>query len=77
MPAGVSVLAGMAIGRGVAAQRGAALLAGAQMDPLRAQLDALLALATLWMFHVVNCADVGAGGGHAYERIISSLSKKA
>ena len=49
-----SVLRGMAIRRVVAAERRAARLAGTQVNPLPADLDALLALAPLRMFDVWN-----------------------
>src|SRR5262245_60718767 len=45
------VLAGMAIWRAVATERGAAILTGPQVDPLRADLDALVTLAVLRMFY--------------------------
>src|ERR1041385_4144965 len=44
MAAGARMLAGVAVRRGVAAERRAARLAGAQVHPRRAELDALLAL---------------------------------
>ena len=59
MLAGVCVLAGVAIGRAIAAQRAAASLAGSQMDPLVADLDALFAFASLGVFDGGDGFDLG------------------
>src|SRR5438045_2912939 len=51
----------MAVRGVVAAQRDAALLAGAQVDPLPADADALFADVLLRLFDVGDGSDVGAG----------------
>src|SRR5262245_38881394 len=66
MAARACVLAGVAIGRAVAAQRRAAFLAGAQMHPRRANLDALLAHAMLRQLYFRDRREVCTGFvGHA------------
>jgi hypothetical protein len=60
MSACARVLARMAIWRAVATERGAAILTGPQVDPLRADLDALVTLAVLRMFYRSNRAQVSA-----------------
>ena len=50
MSTGARVFAGVTIRGGIAAQRDSACLAGAQVHPLRAHFDALLAFALLRMF---------------------------
>src|SRR5215218_2204828 len=66
------VFGGVPVRRVVAAQRDAALLAGAQVDPLRADLDALLAFMVLGELHCRNGGKVSAGGrGHG--RIMAHL----
>lgn len=59
MTAGVGVLGGMAIRGIVAAQRRAALLAGPQMNPPGADLDALFAFVALWRLDRINGIDMG------------------
>src|SRR6058998_1310449 len=66
MPARARVLRGVAVGRAVATQRSATLLAGAQMDPLRAHLHALGALPLFRVPHRCDRADVGAGSVGAH-----------
>src|SRR5947207_1446911 len=61
MAAAVRVRGGVAVRRGVAAERPLALLARSQMDPLRADLDALLAFAALRARHFIDGAQVRAG----------------
>src|SRR6266699_5878370 len=60
MPGGLRMLGGVTVGGAVAAQGGAALLARAQMDPLRLDLDALGALAVLGLLHVGDGAQMSA-----------------
>src|SRR5207244_6618479 len=60
MAAGARVLRGMLVRRAVAAARAAALLAGAQMEPARADLHALLALVPFGLFDGVDRFDMGA-----------------
>ena len=62
MTAGARVLRGMALRRAVAAERRSALLAGPQMDPLRAHLHALVALVFARTLDGGNRGDVRAGG---------------
>jgi hypothetical protein len=50
MPGGVGMFAGVTVRRAVAAERNAARLTSAQMDPLCADLHALLAFAALRLF---------------------------
>lgn len=50
----------MAVGRTIAAACAAAFLASAEVDPGGADLDALLAFAPLWMFHILDSADMRA-----------------
>src|SRR5438445_12511825 len=61
MTAGPRVFAGVAVGGAVAAQGGAAFLAGAQMDPLRAHLDALRAFPALGVPHSRDRGEMSAG----------------
>ncbi len=51
MSAGLRMFAGVPIWRTVAAQSNAACLTSAQVNPLRADLDAFLTLHPLRMFH--------------------------
>ena len=48
MSAGARVFARVLIGRAVATKRCPAFLTGAQMDPVRTNLDALFALPAFW-----------------------------
>src|SRR6266704_260710 len=65
MPGGLRMLGGVTVGGAVAAQGGAALLARAQMDPLRLDLDALGALPALGVPHRCDRSEMGAAGvGH-------------
>src|SRR5438132_14044092 len=61
MSAGLRVFRRMAIGRRIAAMRAAAVLAGAQVHPRRADLDAVVAHALLRTQHVLDSGDVIAG----------------
>src|SRR5581483_935501 len=65
MMARARVLARVAVGRRVAAERGAAGLAGAEMDPPAARLDALLALVLPGAPDVADRADMCARVRHA------------
>src|SRR5579864_8709680 len=60
MGAGLRVLGRVTIRRAIATPRDAARLAGAQMDPRRTGLDALVALAALRVFHGGDGRDVAA-----------------
>ena len=60
MAAGAGVLGRVAVRRVVAAARRAALLAGPEVDPIRAGLHALLALPALGMFDGRDSADMRA-----------------
>src|SRR5712691_1699118 len=67
MAARLGVLRRMAIERGIAAMRAAAALAGAQVHPRRADLDAVVAHALFRAQHFLDRADVSAGSlGHLY-----------
>src|SRR5207249_10487982 len=60
----------MLVGGAVATQRGAALLAGAQVDPLRAQLHALGALPPLGVPHGGDLSEMSAASvGHGRPRL--------
>ena len=78
MTRGSRMGAGVLVRRRIAAERHAARLARAQMDPLRADLDALLALARARLLHRFNLGDMTAGsifhGFLALECRISTLS---
>ncbi len=56
----VCVLGGVAVGRAVAAPRAATLLTGAEVNPLSADLHAVLALAADGKLYIIDRADVGA-----------------
>ena len=58
MPGGARVFAGVPIGRAVATQSYAALLTGAQMDPLRSDLDTLRAFANFRLLHGIDGVEV-------------------
>lgn len=58
MSGGTRVLAGVLVRRAVAATRPAALLTGAQMNPLRTYLDAVLTLLPFGVLDVVDALDV-------------------
>src|SRR2546426_8337440 len=60
----------MLVGGAVATQRGAALLAGAQVDPLRAQLHALGTLPPLGVPHGGDLSEMSAASvGHGRPRL--------
>lgn len=63
MVRGAGVVGGVLGGRGIAAESDAALLAGAEVDPLPADLDALSAFPPLGVADGVDRGEVGAGGG--------------
>jgi hypothetical protein len=65
MASGSDVLGRVAIGRRVAAQRDTARLARAKVHPLRANLDALLALALPRVLHLVYGRDMRTRIGHS------------
>src|SRR6266581_2556230 len=65
MATGSDVFGRVAIGRRVAAQRDTARLARAKVHPLRAHLDAFLALAPTRVLHLVYGRDVRARIGHS------------
>src|SRR4051812_9964283 len=56
----VRVLGGVTIGRIVAAACTSALLAGAEMNPARADLHTVFAFAADWLLYIIDRADVGA-----------------
>ena len=58
MPAGLGVFGGVAVRGGIAAQRSAARLTGAEVDPARPNIHALLAAARLGMLDVGYRIDV-------------------
>jgi hypothetical protein len=60
MPAGVRVFAGVPIRRAVATERDATRLAGAQVNPARADLHAFFAFTTLRMFDLSDCVEMRA-----------------
>jgi hypothetical protein len=71
MPAGVRVPGGVAVGRAVAAQGDAAFLTGPQMDPLRVDLDALLAHPVRSVFDGFDGAEMGADFfRHDFDRLL-------
>ena len=61
MSRGLGVFARVAVRRRIAAQRRATLLAGAKMDPLRADFHALGALADFWLLDRVDRIEMRAG----------------
>ena len=63
----VRVFARMLVRRAVAAQGNATLLAGPEMDPLRADFHALSAFGDLGMLHRINGVEMRAAAiGHNY-----------
>src|SRR3954471_6508496 len=56
----VRVLARMAVGRAVTAARASTRLAGAEVDPARADFHAILAHSLTGVFYIMDRADVGA-----------------
>jgi hypothetical protein len=62
----VGVLGGMAVRGTVAAQGDTAFLAGPQMDPASADLDAFLALMPLGGFDGRNGSEMRAGGSRSH-----------
>ena len=71
MPGGMRVFAGVTVRRAVAAECYAALLAGAQMNPVCADFNALFAFLTLRMFYRPNRLEMRAG---CHRDLLGSLS---
>jgi hypothetical protein len=67
MTAGVGVLRRMGVRRVVAAERSATLLTRTQMDPLAADLDALLTHVLVRPLDRRNRANVSTGAGRSHE----------